>query len=108
MQGLSAYTKDIGRPVLVSAFTRQRGADDLLLRVGEGGAKSDPDRVASGLSADVRRKVFRRDRRPLAQDDGALDGVAELAHISGPGVVVQGEPCLGVDPVDVLVVLLAE
>ena len=48
------------------------------------------DGMRAGAVAEARRQMARLDERVRRQDDGALDGVAQLAHVAGPVVAARG------------------
>src|SRR3954465_1475518 len=80
---------------------RFQGGDDALA-LGPGGAPAESafgagGRCRSGRSGHFGRQILRQEQWTLAQSHGALDHVAQLAHVSRPLVAAQERERLGSD-----------
>src|SRR6266542_7074038 len=95
VQRLQTDAKDLGGPGLVIVRRFQGLHDQLALGLVHGGPHADVDALAvahhaaRGLLAEARRQMARLDDAVLADDDGALQAVAQLAHIAGPGEILK-------------------
>ena len=92
-----------------SLALRAGGADALADQLGgQGGQVAAPgaDRPGGGLAAELRREVLGGQLGAVAQDDGPLDVVLQLADVARPVVVAEQPHRLGVDPADLAAVLL--
>src|SRR5258706_5410689 len=92
MQRLQADLQDLGRPRLVVISLGKRTQDDAALDLVEREADWQLDRIAvdrrGGLGArEAGRQVAGLDLLGLADDDGTVDGVAQLAHVAWPRVL---------------------
>ena len=72
-------------------------------------ARSPPsgaDRPGRGLAPELRRQVLDQQFRAVAEDDGPLDVILQLADVARPVVLAEEPHRLGVDPADLAAVLL--
>src|SRR5581483_1733890 len=101
----SRRPEHLRRARLIEVGLAQRLLDDLALELVDGIAERlpalehlllDGPRVVVA-AADALREVVDPDRRPLAEDEDALDEVLELADVAGPRVAEEGVDRLGTE-----------
>src|SRR4030095_15490102 len=111
VEGLEADAEELGRPRLVVAHRGERLENDVALHVFE--SHGDPParrrgRGRRGVEARLHRQLGPRDQLARAADDRALDGIAELAHVTRPVVAHQESQGRLVDPSNLPLVLRVE
>ena len=114
MKRLQADPEDLRGSRLVVIRRFQRFQDQELFGLAYGGAHAQPDRI--GLKhrrtryhlSETRGKMFGFDHRAFADDNCALQHVAELAHIARPRIVAENVHHRFADHGDVAAVLLVD
>ena len=95
VQRLEADAEDFGGAGFVVARRFQGFDDELALGLVHGGAHADVDAIgvadeaARPTVSEARRQMARLDDRGVADDDGALQAVAQLAHVARPGELIK-------------------
>jgi hypothetical protein len=94
VQGLEADLEEFGGARLVVVGLLERAQDHLPLDLVDGRADGQRDGVLAActraLFERVGREVVALNRLAGADDDGALDDVAQLADVAGPVVRLEG------------------
>src|SRR5262245_34924141 len=91
VQRLQTYAEDLGGARLVVARVLEGHQDQPALGFLHRGARLErDDRLHDvGRIGDQRRQMFRLDELAVGQNDGALDDIANLAHVAGPVVLFE-------------------